>query len=289
MDRNLKDEAHEGDDGAKFGKADGQVRQQFSEQQTQRAHGSDEELLESAALFFANDGEGGEEGGYVQEQNGGEPGKEKIGRAGIGIEKKLGAHFDGHLSAILQNPAQRFVESDGGGDIDGLTGHGGIGAVDEDEDLRASLVEKAIGVVDWDLDADACAAGDDFIVQIAIVLNVAADVKGVGIFQAIDQLTAFAAAVGVEHDGIDLADVGVNAEAEDHHLQEGDHQGKEKSRGVAADVQRFFEEYGTETAEKVRHEQPRFPPGAYRLILRIHLRGWEPAANLTNLNSVLEE
>src|SRR5882724_10711168 len=208
MDRNLKDEAHEGDDGAEFGKADGQVRQQFAEQQAQRAHGSDEELLESAALFFANDGEGGEEGGYVQEQNGGEPGKEKIGRAGIGIKEELGTHLDGHLRAILQDAAQRFVESDGGGDIDGLTGNGGIGAVDENEDLRASLVQEAIGIIDRDLDANSCAAGDDFIVQIAIVLNVAADLKGVGIFQAIDQLTAFAAAIGVEDDGVDLADVG---------------------------------------------------------------------------------
>src|SRR6267154_5661594 len=277
MDRNLKDEAHEGDDGAKFGKADGQVRQQFSEQQTQRAHGSDEELLKSAALFFANDGEGGEEGGYVQEQNGGKPGKKEIGRAGIGIEEELGTHLDSHLSAILQNAAQRFVESDGGGDIDGLTGHGGIGAVDEDEDLRASLVEKAIGVVDWDLDADACAAGDDFIVQVAIVLNVAADVKSVGIFKAVDEFAAFAAAIGVEDDGIYLADVGVDAEAEDHHLQQGDHQRKEKRGRIAADVQRFFEEYGAETAEKIKHGPPRFPPDAYRLILRIHLRGWEPA------------
>src|SRR6267142_1716767 len=103
MDRDLKDEAHEGDDGAEFGKADDQVGQQFSEQQSQGTHGSDEELLESAALFFANDGEGGEERGYVQEQNGSEAGKEKIGGARIGIEKELGTHLDGHLSAILQN------------------------------------------------------------------------------------------------------------------------------------------------------------------------------------------
>src|SRR5882724_8413036 len=277
MDRNLKDEAHEGDDGTELGKADGQVRQQFAEQQAQRAHGSDEELLESAALFFANDGEGGEEGGYVQEQNGGEPGKEKIGRAGIGIKEELGTHLDGHLRAILQDAAQRFVESDGGGDIDGLTGNGGIGAVDKNEDLCASLVHEAIGIIYRDFDGDARAASNDFVVEVAVGLHVAANVKGVGVFKAVDEFAAFAAAIGVEDDGVDLADVGVDAEAENHHLQQGDHQGKEKSRGVAADVQRFFEEYGTETAEKVRHEQPRFPPGAYRLILRIHLRGWEPA------------
>src|SRR5712671_3743508 len=219
MDRNLKDEAHEGDDGAEFGKADGQVRQQFSEQQSQRAHGSDEELLKSAALFFANDGEGGEEGGYVQEQNGGEPGKKEIGGAGIGIEEELGTHLDGHLSAILQDAAKRFVEPDGGGDIDGLTGDGRIGAVDENEDLRASLVQEAIGIIYWNFDADARAAGDDFVVEVAVGLHIAANVKGVGILQAIDQLTAFAAAIGVEDDGIYLADVGVNAEAEDDHLQ----------------------------------------------------------------------
>src|SRR5712672_1440765 len=249
MDRNLKDEAHEGDDRAEFGKADGQIRQQFSEQQSQRAHGSDEELLESPALFFANDGEGGEESGYVQEQNGGESRKEKIGRAGIGIEEKLGAHLDGHLSAILQDAAKRFVEPDGGGDIDGLAGHGRIGAVDENEDLRASLVQEAIRIIYWDFDDDARAASNDFVVEVAVGLHVAANVKGVGIFKAVDELTAFAAAIGVEDDGIYLADVGVDAEAENHHLQQGDHQGKEKSRGIAADVQRFFEEYGAKTAE----------------------------------------
>src|SRR5712675_2180752 len=186
MDRNLKDEAHEGDDGAEFGKADGQVRQQFSEQQSQRAYGSDEELLKSAALLLANDGEGGEEGGYVQEQNGGEPGKEKIGRAGIGIEEKLGTHLDGHLRAILQDAAQRFVQPDGGGDIDGLAGHGRIGAVDENEDLRTSLVQEAIGIIDRDLDADARAASNDFVVEVAVGLHVAANVKSVGIFKAVD-------------------------------------------------------------------------------------------------------
>src|SRR6266436_4931895 len=186
MNRNLKDEAHEGDDGAEFGKADGQVRQQFSEQQSQGAHGRDEELLESAALFFANDGEGGEESGYVEEQNGCESGKEKIGRAGIRIEEKLGAHLDSHLSAILQDAAQRFVEPDGGGDIDGLTGHGGIGAVDKNEDLRASLVQEAIRIIDRDLDADARAASNDFVVEVAIVLYIAANVKGVGILEAVD-------------------------------------------------------------------------------------------------------
>src|SRR5712672_2091419 len=224
MDRNLKDEAHEGDDGAEFGKADGQVRQQFSEQQSQRAHGSDEELLEGAALFFANNGEGREESGYVGEQNGCESGKEKIGRAGIGIEEELGAHLNGHLSAILQDAAERFVEPDGRGDIDGLTGDGGIGAVDENENLGASLVEKAIGILYRDLDADARAAGDNFIVEVAIVLYIAANVKSVGIFKAVDEFTAFTTPIGVEDDGVDLADVGVDAEAEDHHLQQGDHQ-----------------------------------------------------------------
>src|SRR6267142_2519185 len=219
MDRDLKDEAHEGDDGAELGKAYDQVGQQFSEQQSQRAYGSDEELLESAALFFANNGEGREESGYVEEQNGCESGKEKIGRAGIGIEEELGTHLNGHLSAILQDAAERFVEPDGGGDIDGLTGDGGIGAVDENEDLRASLMQEATGIIDRDLDADARSASNDFVVEVAVGLHVAANVKGVGIFEAVDEFAAFAAAIGVEDDGVDLADVGVDAEAEDDHLQ----------------------------------------------------------------------
>src|SRR5882762_9149139 len=101
MDGNLKNEAHEGDNGAEFRESDHQVGQELAEEQAQRADGCDEKLLERAALFFSNDGEGGEEGGYVQEQNGGEAGKEKIGRAGIGIKEELGTHLDGHLRAIL--------------------------------------------------------------------------------------------------------------------------------------------------------------------------------------------
>src|SRR5882762_161210 len=274
MDGNLKDEAHEGDDSAEFGKADGQVRQQFSEQQSQGAHGSDEELLESAALFFANNGEGGEESGYVQEQNGCESGKKKIGRAGIGIKEKLGAHLDGHLRAILQDAAERFVQPDGGGDIDGLTGHGRIGAVDENEDLRTSLVEEAIGIIYWDFDADTRAASNDFVVEVAVGLHVAANVKSVGILQAVDELAAFTAAIRVEDDSVDLTDVGVDAEAEDHHLKQRNYQGKEERGRIAADVQRFLEEYGAETAEKIKHGPPRFPTDACRLIRRTHLRDW---------------
>ena len=44
--------------------------------------------------------------------------------------------------------------------------------------------------------------------------------KGVGILQAIEQLAALAAAIGVEYDGVDLPDVGVNAETKHHHLQQ---------------------------------------------------------------------
>src|SRR5260370_18257571 len=53
--------------------------------------------------------------------------------------------------------------------------------IDKDEDLRAHIVEQAVGGIDGDFDADARLAGDDQIVQVVIILNVVEDVKGVGV------------------------------------------------------------------------------------------------------------
>src|SRR5258705_10269384 len=116
-------------------------------------------------------------------------------------------------------------------------------------------------------------AGDDFTVEVAIVFDIAANVKRVGVFQAIDELAAFAAAVRIVDDGVDLADVGVDAEAEYDHLQQRNHQRKEECGRIAAHVQRFLEEDGTETAEKIKHGPPPFAPGAYRSARRRRLRG----------------
>jgi len=72
-------------------------------------------------------------------------------------------------------------------------------------------VQKAVGIVDWDFDSDSRFAGDDQIVQVMIVIDVLDDVKGVGVPETVQELAAFAAAIDVVHDGVDLADVGVNA------------------------------------------------------------------------------
>src|ERR1700676_2589156 len=79
-----ENKAHEGENHAEFEEADHQVGKQLAEQQAHGAHRGDEKLFERAAFFFANDGKCGEECGDVEQKNGGEPGKEKIGRAGIG-------------------------------------------------------------------------------------------------------------------------------------------------------------------------------------------------------------
>ena len=57
----------------------------------------------------------------------------------------------------------------------------------------------------------------------------------------------------VEDDGGDLADVGVDGEAEQEQLQHGNDQRKEERAGVAHDVQNFFAADGNETAEEVLH------------------------------------
>ena len=80
-------------------------------------------------------------------------------------------------------------------------------------------MEEAVRIIHRNLDADAGLSRNDGIVEILIVADVAPDVKSVGIFQAVDEFTAFAASVGVVNDRVDLSDVGVNAETKHHHLQ----------------------------------------------------------------------
>ena len=65
------------------------------------------------------------------------------------------------------------------GDVDGLAGDGGIRSVDEHQDLGAHLMKEPVGIVNRDLDAHTRLAGDDHVVEIMIVLNVADDVEGV--------------------------------------------------------------------------------------------------------------
>ena len=145
-----------------------------------------------------------------------------------------------------------------------MAGDGRVRAVDEDEDLGAHLVKKTVGIINGNLDANAGLAGDDEIVQIVIVFDVAEDVKRVGVFQPVNKLAAFAAAVGVINDGVDLANVGVNPEAEEKHLEQRHGEGEEESARVATDMKRFLVEDSTETAKDVRHGRPPVELGACR-------------------------
>src|SRR5207245_2683391 len=86
--------------------------------------------------------------------------------------------------------------------------------------IEKAVKKVAVGVVGRDLDGQACCTCKDGVIEVAIILDVTDDMKGVGILQAIEQLAALAAAIGVEYDGVDLPDVGVNAETKHHHLQQ---------------------------------------------------------------------
>src|SRR5258708_1901532 len=216
---NLKNKAHEGENQTQFGKTDGEIGKELAEKKPHGADRRDEKLFERAAFLLADDGESGEECGDVQQENSGQAGQEEIRGTGVRVEEQLGPDIDGKGGTILKNAAKRFVEADGGGHVDGLAGDRGVRAVDENEDLSAHVVEEAVRIIHGNLDADAGLPGNDGVVEIAIVLHVTDEMKGVGVFQAVDQLAALAAAVGIQHDGIDLADVGVNAETKHNHLQ----------------------------------------------------------------------
>ena len=78
------------------------------------------------------------------------------------------------------------------------------------------LCSKLVGIIDGNLDADAGLAGDDHVIHFVVAGDVFDHAKGVGIFHAVEEFAAFAAAVGVKNNGVDLANVGVDAEAENN-------------------------------------------------------------------------
>jgi hypothetical protein len=101
----MPNEAHGSYDEAQLEEADGKVRKDFSQKQPIGAHRGNEKLFESAAFLFANDGESGQKRGDVEQQDGGKPGKEKVWRARIGIEKKLRANINRKGGAVRQGTA----------------------------------------------------------------------------------------------------------------------------------------------------------------------------------------
>src|SRR5882762_8268096 len=139
MNGNLKDKTHEGEDQTQFGKTDREIGKELAEKKTHGSNRRDEQLFECAAFLLADDGEGGEERGDVQQEN--------SRGTGVRIEQHFGAHIDGKGGPILQNAAERFVEADGGRDVDGLAGDRGVRAVDENENLGAHTVEEAVRII----------------------------------------------------------------------------------------------------------------------------------------------
>ena len=138
-------------------------------------------------------------------------------------------------------------------------------------------MEKAVGIVDGDFNSDTRFAGDDQIVQVMVVVDVLDDVKRVGVPEPVEELAAFAAAIGVVHDGVDLADVGVDSEAEKKHLQQRHGQRKEQGARVATHVQRLFIENGAEASKDVIHVWPPTLLDACRSARQKRLPGWAQA------------
>src|SRR5438876_5261594 len=76
-----KHKAHERENEAQFEETNEEVRKQFAEEKAEWTDRSHKELFESSAFFFADDGKCREEGGDVEEHDGGEARQIKIGRA----------------------------------------------------------------------------------------------------------------------------------------------------------------------------------------------------------------
>src|ERR1700740_3539423 len=131
MNGHAKKKAHKCEEQTELEEPDAKVGEQFAQKKSKRTDRSDEELLEGATLLLADDREGREESGDVEEHDGGEARKKEIGRARVGIEEQLGAHVHGKVGAVLQTAGKRFIEADGSGDVDGLAGDGRVRAVDE--------------------------------------------------------------------------------------------------------------------------------------------------------------
>src|SRR4029077_18521467 len=86
--------------------------------------------------------------------------------------------------------------------------------------------------------------------------QVGEQMEGIRIPQTVNQFAALAAAIGVVDDGIDLPDVGVDAETEEDHLQERNDQGKKERGEVAPHMEDLFIKNRTEAAKETTHERP---------------------------------
>ena len=214
MDGHLKDDTHDGEDEAEFSEAENAVGNHLADHEAEGGDGCHGELLEGAALAFAHEAEGDEQDDHDLQENGDEAGDEEVRRASGGVVEDGGADLDGHLRGA-EDAVEGLFEGDSGGGVDGLAGDGGVGAVDEDEDGGGGAALELAGVVVGNFDCDArfaCAHGG---VHVGVRLDGEGEAEGVGCGEAFEELAALLGVGFVENDGGDLADVGVDCEAEE--------------------------------------------------------------------------
>ena len=179
MDGHLKDDAHDGEDEAEFSEAEEPVGNHLSDHKTEGGDGSHGELLEGAAFAFAHEAEGDEQNDHDLQENGDEPGDEEVCRAGGGIIEHGGSNFDGHLRGA-EDAGEGLLEGDSGGCVDSLSGHGGVGAVNENKNGGGGAALELAGVVVGNLDCHArlaCAHGR---IHIGVRLDGEGETEGVG-------------------------------------------------------------------------------------------------------------
>ena len=146
--------------------------------------------------------------------------------------------------------AEGLFESDAGGGVDGDAGDGGVGAVDEDEDGGGGAALEIAGVVVGDADGDAGAAGAHGGVHSGLLGLGEVEMRKMSeAAKALDEAAALLGVGLVEDYGGDLADVGVDCEAEEEELEDGDEEREEERGGVAEDVGELFAGYGAKAEE----------------------------------------
>src|SRR5271169_5168772 len=134
-------------------------------------------------------------------------------------------------------------------------------------------MQQPVRIIDWDFDAHTRVTANDRVIHIVVAFNVANDVKGVGVLQTVQELAAFTVPVRVKNHGVNLTNVGINAEAEKHHLQQRDNQRKEERPKIAPDMQNLFEKNRAKAAKSVKHAKPPTALAVCRSALRTRPRG----------------
>ena len=146
-----------------------------------------------------------------------------------------------------------MLQGDSRGGADGGGGDGGIGAIDKDQDAGGGAAEQIACVVGGDANAYAGAAAANGFVKLVGGLDRAGEGEDIGGGEALQQIAALLGLRLIEDNGGDLADVGVDGEAEEEELQHGDEQREEERAAVAGNVNGFFAANGNQAVEEMLH------------------------------------